>query len=332
MLRRRSPKRIRGQVSPQAQATAELVFAGVLWGFGFIATVWALGAMAPLSLTGWRFVVAAVIGFAICWARPSIRRHLSKEQFWLAAPPGLLLAALLVFQTWGLKYTTATKSSFITTLYVLMVPLLESTWLKRRLSLVHYIAVAAALVGTLFICDLPGELSGELASELAGERTLGASDEASRAALAKLGLNLGDLLTFIASVFASIHIVWFGVIQRKIKDPFVFNTFQSFWAGVIPLMLALAFEPLPNLHASTQAWIGFLSLSLGSTLIAFALQVRAQKILSPSLASLLFLLESPFATFFAVLFLSESLQTHQWLGAGLILLAAGLSTAIATED
>jgi drug/metabolite transporter (DMT)-like permease len=303
MLRRRLAKHIPGQVSPQAQATAELVLAGVLWGFGFVATVWALGAMAPLALTGWRFVIAASIGFLICWLRPGFRRHLSREQFWLAAPPGLLLAALLVFQTWGLKFTTATKSSFITTLYVLMVPILESTWLRRKLSMVHYFAVAAALIGTLLICDLPGEL----------------------------GLNRGDLLTFIASVFATVHIVWFGVIGNRIKDSFVFNTFQSFWAGVIPLLLTFALEPMPDLHAPGQAWFGFVFLALGSTLVAFALQIHAQKVLSPSLASLLFLLESPFATLFAVLLLSESLQSHQWLGAGLILLAAGLSTGIATE-
>jgi len=298
----------------RAQATAELVGAGVLWGFGFIATIWALTAMEPLALTGWRFVAASLASFAICFAFPGLRSHLSREQFWLAAPPGLLLSGLLLFQTWGLKYTSATKSSFITTLYVLMVPLLESFWFKRRLERTHYFAVGFALVGTMLICDLVGEI---LEPSAAGGR---------------VSLNVGDFLTFLCAVLASVHILWLGHVGPRVRDPFVFNTYQSVWAGLVPLVLSLFLEPLPRLDSSWKAWAGFLTLAFGSTLIGFALQIRAQRVLSPSLASLLFLLESPFATLFAFVILGETLHTYQWIGGGMILLAAGVSTALVTED
>jgi drug/metabolite transporter (DMT)-like permease len=200
----------------------------------------------------------------------------------------------------------------------LIVPVLERLWLKRFVPRMHYVYVLVALIGVALICDLPGELTG------------GATGTDPR-----LRWNFGDLLTLICSFAASFHIVWFGRIHSKIGNAFVFNNFQSFWACIIPLAASFAFEPMPTAilapSFSGQPIIGFLMLAIGSTLIAFTLQVRAQKVISPSLASLLFLLESPFATLFAIYFLGESLHTEQWVGAGLILTAAGLSTVFAVE-
>jgi drug/metabolite transporter (DMT)-like permease len=301
-------------ISRSKSAVLELAFAGALWGFGFIAAVWALRSMGPMAITGWRFTVAAVIGFTIVGLRPSLRSHLTREQFWLACVPGMLICATLVFQTWGLRYTTATKSSFITTLYVLIVPVLERLWLKRHVPRMHYLFVIIALIGVALICDLAGEFTGGI----------NGTDP-------RLRWNFGDLLTLICSFAASVHIIWFGRINQKIGDSFVFNNFQSLWACAIPLVASFALEPAPTPNLSDLSMIGFLMLAIGSTLIAFALQVRAQKVISPSLASLLFLLESPFATLFAIYFLGESLRTGQWVGAGLILAAAGLSTVFAAE-
>jgi drug/metabolite transporter (DMT)-like permease len=310
------------------RAAFELTFASVLWGFGFIAAVWALDVMGPLSLTGWRFFIAAFVGLGISLLVPSLRRQATPQQFMLAAIPGLLLCLTILLQTWGLLYTTATKSGFITTIYVLIVPLLEFIFLKRPLAKKHFIYVALGLIGVALICDLPAEINGSQAAAMAAA--------APQLAL-KLRWNFGDLLTLGCAIVASFHIVYFGKIQKRIGSAFVFNNFQSIWACVLPLSLAMFFEgPIligaHGLHFMSPSLIGFCSLAFGSTLIAFALQVRAQKILSPSLASLLFLLESPFATLFAVYFLGEKLKTSQWVGAGLILLAAGLSTALATED
>jgi drug/metabolite transporter (DMT)-like permease len=81
----------------------------------------------------------------------------------------------------------------------------------------------------------------------------------------------------------------------------------------------LIFEPTPRPSLTDLSLVGLFSLTFGSTLIAFAFQVKAQKILSPSVVSLLFLLEAPFATFFGLLFLGEELRSDQWLGAALIL-------------
>lgn len=304
-------------------AALELVFAGALWGFGFVAAVWALRVMGPLTVTALRFVIAIAAGFTIAFLVPSLRRHLSLSALNLALIPGLLLSSLLILQTWGLQYTTATKSSFITTLYVLFVPILERLLLKRSLPRFHLPLVALALGGVALICDIPGTLAGEIRNS---------------------SWNRGDLLTLLCAIAASAHILWFAVIRDRIEEPFTFNLMQSLWAGAAPLSLALWLEqPWSTLESLMPAslmkergdsligLIGLLSLALGSTLVAFTLQVRAQKVISPTLASLLFLLESPFATLFAIHLLGESLRTEQWVGAGLIMIAVVVSTIFDSE-
>lgn len=295
------------------QAVIELVFAAALWGFGFVGAVWALRSMGPIAITGWRFAIAAAVGFSIMAFSKQMRASVTSEMIRLAAVPGFLIATMLILQTWGLKYTTATKSGFITTLYVLIVPLIESFWFKKKIGRLHIAAVTMALLGVALICNLPGEI-------------MGTSDGTSNS------WNIGDLLTLLCAVAGSFQIIWFGLISHKISDSFVFNNFQSLWAGVPALLLAFMIEPVTMPNWSDHSLTGLLVLGLGSSLIAFALQIKAQKILSPSFASLLFLLESPFATLFGIALLGESLQTMQWFGAGLILLAAGLSTALGSKE
>ncbi len=283
------------------QAIAELVFAGLFWGFGFVATVWALQEIGPFAVSTLRFGAAAAILLALVLCRKEWRRHLTGAQAGLAFLPGLFLALTLVFQIWGLRYTTATKSSFITTLYVLVVPALERWFLNRRLHRLHWLFAAIALVGTALIC---GFQAGDW--------------------------NVGDLLTLACMLAASFQILWFGRIAARIDSAMTFNFWQIAW-GFALCLPTLFFEPGALLPRGPLAWSGMASTILGSTVIAFALQIRAQKVLSPSVASLLYLLESPFATLFAIAILGERLAPSQWLGAGLILVSVAAAAWMSSQ-
>lgn len=284
---------------PRTQLIAffELLFAAALWGFGFIAAIWTLESFSPLGITASRFVVAALAGCVIMLF-PRLRSGFQKREFLSAAIPGILISGVLILQTWGLKYTSATNSSFITTLYVVIVPLFEMAILRRKLHPLHGVFVLVALVGTGLIVGLQFDQ-----------------------------FNWGDLLTLLCAIIAAFHIFYLGLISSRIQNAFAFNTFQSFWAG----LLALIFIPLIDgphfMPITNHAIIGLCSLAFGSTLIAFFLQVKAQKVLSPSLSSLLFLMESPFATMFAVVILHETISGMQAWGA-LLIFAAALGASI----
>jgi len=303
-----------------------LVFASSLWGFGFVAVVWALEAMSPLEVTGWRFAIAMALGLLYL----KIRRRDLWTQVGLAAWPGFLVAGTVMLQTWGLQYTTATKSGFLTCLYVLIVPLLEAVTGRQKLQLRTLICAAIALIGVGFMTGL--------------DQALGFSQPATNISpelLAKMRLNWGDVLTLGCALAASGHIIAVGRSVEKARqltgrelDSFRFNVHQSIWAGLPLLALTLPIfgvnvSPLgdqahtwPIASAWAAGWkpiAGLLMLAIGSTLIAFALQVRAQKSLNPSLASLIFLLESPFAAIFAFWLLGETLGGPQLFGAALIM-------------
>ncbi len=276
------------------RAGAELTVASVFWGFGFIAALWALKSMGPLWITGLRFTTAFLftLPIMILWGGRKDFLHL-RDNFKLSFWPGIFLALTIVFQTWGLLYTTATNSGFITTLYVLFVPMLEAFLFRKRLELIHFLLVVVALGGTALICQWH-------ASQW----------------------NFGDFLTLLCALASTAQIVTISRLATKISSPFFFNNFQAFWAGTFSLILALIFEPFRLNNVTPLPITGFLFLLFGSTLVAFFIQVRAQRVLSANSASLICLLESPFAALFAFWLLEERLTLSQWSGAMLIFFSA----------
>ena len=277
---------------PSTRAIAELIFAGILWGFGFIGTVWALRFLGPSAILFYRFAIAFVAGLVLLFIFGTSKSVLLSE-LKLTFIPGVFLWLTLFFQTTGLQYTTAINSSFITTLYVILVPILRAIVSKERLHWFHWLCVGMAILGTALMVNLQ-----------------------------KMSvLNWGDLLTLLCALFAAIHILSVGQRTLRTKNDFAFNVFQSMWIAALAL-LTWPWTSRWSLNSlDSKAWIGILSLGFGSSLIAFYLQVRSQKKISPSVVSLLFLLESPFSCFFAYLFLQEKLEPVQWLGAAFILAA-----------
>lgn len=277
----------------------ELLFAAVFWGFGFIAVLWCLKEIGPSEITFMRMMIGFSIGALL---QVLFRSRLEwKSALSLSFWPAVFLTGTLIFQTFGLQYTTATKSGFITTLYVVMVPVIDALWQRHRIGSQTWGLVVLALIGTSLIMKLEFN-----------------------------SLNVGDLLTLVCAVFASMHIIAVGKMSTKTRHPFLFNTMQSFWVALLVLPLIKPNHLVPKmmdfLSWSPKAIIGLLSLALGSTVFAFYLQVRAQAHLSATVSSILFLLESPFAMIFAVFLLGESLTNMEAVGATLIFIAAFLAS------
>lgn len=275
------------------KATFELIFAGALWGFGFVAAVWALQAFTPVETLVLRFIIASAFGEIIYLLIKGPKFSSLRSEMLQALPAGLLLGSMLLLQTIGLQYTSATKSGFITSLYVILVPLLNSWFFRTSSDWRNYALAFVALGGTLLLID--GSLSD---------------------------INQGDIWTLACSVAAAFHIIYIGRISKKVGNAFRFNNFQSIWCLLVLLPLLLTQDKVQLTSSEWKPWLGILALGLGSSLIAFYLQIRSQRILSDATASMLFLLESPFAAFFGYLLLNENLNTWQTSGAGIILISS----------
>ncbi|MFS4457560.1 DMT family transporter [Bdellovibrio sp. HCB2-146] len=275
------------------RAALELVFAGALWGFGFVAAIWALTAFTPYETMVYRLLIATVVGEFLYLIFRGPRLTGMWADLKLALPAGLILGSMLLTQTIGLQYTTATKSGFITALYVILVPLMNTWFFKNPSSWKSYLLAAVALFGTALLVN--ADLSD---------------------------INPGDLWTLACAVLASFHIIYIGKVSNIIGNAFRFNNFQSFWACLISVPFLINQESITVMTDSWKAWTGILMLGIASSVIAFYLQIRTQKILSDTTASMLFLLESPFAALFGFLILSEHLRPIQIAGAVAIMFAS----------
>jgi drug/metabolite transporter (DMT)-like permease len=281
-------------------ASFELIFAALLWGFGFIGAVWALRSWDASQLVFLRFFFGAVLGFVIAafGAQPSRKEFwwLVRASFW----PAFWLSGMMIFQTWGLQSTTATKSVFITTLYVVLVPFMETLWRRKALPWALWSFVGLSLFGVFLIID-PSWNDG---------------------------WNKGDLLTMICAFAGAAQIMAVDRVSASIEKSFLFNCLQSTWGFLLtlPFLYFSKDSLIPAVMPSPLAWAGLITLCVGSTMIAFYLQVKAQKVLSPTVSSLFFLLESPFALVFAFWLLQERLTIRQGVGAVLVLLSALLAT------
>lgn len=280
-------------------AIIELILAALFWGWGYVAMKWALVDFSFAEITFIRFMGA----FLLMAPRFHFKTHSSNAllAFW----PGLFLGATLLLQTAGLLYTTATKSAFISTLYALFVPIIGIVLDKKFPTLLFLIALALTLLGSALLVELQAGL---------------------------IGVGPGELLTLGGALAAALQIYLIGYISKKIERPFVFNLWCCFWTGLIAFAL-LNFLPdhgwfnfISNVkQASAQSWFALLSMILFSTIAAFYWQVKNQKIISANLASLIFLMESPFAFLLAKQFLGETVSLYQLFGMYLILMGVSLA-------
>jgi drug/metabolite transporter (DMT)-like permease len=283
------------------RATIELIFAGAIWGFGFIATQWALAVWTPVGLLVLRFLGAWSFGELVhlLWRTKSTApsSYSAKSDLFLALPAGLMLGSFLLLQTLGLQYTSATKSGFITTLYVIFVPVLNGFFFKKKSSTKIILPIALACFGTFLLLDMSWNAFAEK-------------------------INEGDLWTLASAIIAALQIIYVGRISQKVQNAFRWNNFQFLWA-LVPILPFLVWnQEFQRNEMDMKAVVGIFILAAACSVIAFSFQIRAQKVLSDTTASMLFLLESPFAFLFAFLLLGDRLNGFQSLGAFLIVGAA----------
>lgn len=283
-----------------------LVIAGIIWGLSFTCVKWALVDFTTTQLLFWRFFTAFILGETAFFL---INKKLWKDShsdILLSLKPGLFLGVSLLFQIHGLHYTTATNSGFITSLYVILIPFISILLFKTKIKLAHFIFAALAFTGMTFLLDMHSST---------------------------LSLNKGDLLTLGSAITAAFQIIYIGLTAPKAKNTFRYNNYQTFWCMlvVIPFFIFENYQKQISIwpkSTSAMSILGLGLLILFVSIIAFYLQVQAQKKLSTTTASMLCLLEAPFSFIFASLLIGETLVGLQIVGAILILASSALSVYV----
>ena len=129
-----------------------LISAALVWGLAFVAQKNAAGSIGVFSYIMCRSVVTCAVLIPLCLIRgrglkryapmgPALRRGLVM---------GVLTFGAISLQQWGMEYTSASKSGFVTALYIVLVPLL-GLFFGKKPGLKVWLAVAIALTGAALL-------------------------------------------------------------------------------------------------------------------------------------------------------------------------------------
>lgn len=286
-------------------STIMLFVASIIWGFAFAAQD-AASEMGAFTLGFARSLIAGVflIGVIVVFDKlsGSERRLFSRKGIdvnKIEIISGVIIGTILVvasaFQQKGINAgTDGGKAAFITALYVILVPIYALA-LKKNAPINVWLSVAIAVVGFYFLC-------------IKNDFSIAAS----------------DLLVIAASAIFPIHILTIDHFSPKC-DGIRMSLVQFLTATVINLVMAIFTEGASEFALIIPNILPLLFLGIGSSGIAYTLQILGQKGVNPAAASIILSLESVFGIIGTALFLGQTLTPREYLGCGIVLVAVILS-------
>jgi drug/metabolite transporter (DMT)-like permease len=280
--------------SRHVQADLALVLITFVWGSTFTIVKQSLDHASPVLFVALRFWVATA---ALVAAMPGQIAKIPRRTLGRGLLLSMVLMGGFVFQTMGLRSTSPSYSAFITSLSVLLVPLLGLMVFRHRPRIQTVAGVLLATSGLFLLL-------------------MGA---------AELKMRSGEALTLVCAVMFACQILLLG---RFVSTSDYRQLMFLQVAGTAVLCTLLA----PVLESPFIAWNTTVVLNLGMTGIlatAFALFVQAwaQRYTSASHAALIFSLEPFFAVLFAYWILGQILTAREWLG-GILILAGILASEL----
>lgn len=284
-----------------------LTLASLLWGLAFVAQE-KVGGVPPFALGFGRSVLATAFLAAIIpifdKVKKSERRLFSSHGVGLnrfeitgGILSGVFLALASALQQMGInRGTDSGKAAFITALYVVIVPIYALV-LKKRAPLNVYLGVAIATVGFYFLCIDVG--SG-------------------------FSIQPSDLLVVGSALLFPIQIIAIAVFSVR-SDGARMSLVQFATASVVNAIFALILEGGIDISALLSHALPVVYLGIGSSGIAYTLQIIGQRGVDPSAASVLLSLESVFGALATAIILGTYLSPVEYLGCAIILAAVILT-------
>jgi drug/metabolite transporter (DMT)-like permease len=279
------------------KADLTLLLVAVIWGSAFVAQRIA-GQMGSVYLfNGARYLLAAAVVLPFI-----IKANKFSAVSYPAYPPAqykwMLIAGFVLFlgsafQQVGVVYTSAGNAGFITSLYVVLVPVVLFIGWREKAHWLSMVAVGLAGAGA-FLLSTGG----------------------------KLEIHPGDLIELLGALFWTFHVIILGKYASRF-EALSFSVGQLMVCGLLNLIIGLFSErsmPLNLPLLGSIAYTAFFSLGL-----CYTLQVWAQRHTPPADAALILSLESVFAVLSGSIVLNERLSVIQVLGCAMIFIAVLLS-------
>jgi drug/metabolite transporter (DMT)-like permease len=282
-------------------ADISLLFVAFIWGATFVLVQNAISILEPFSFNAVRFFLAACFLF-LCLPLMKQRREMRMHKSLLIAgiSMGVMLFSGYALQTFGLLYTTSSKTGFITGLSVVLVPTFAFLFFKQKLKPNGILGVIAATIG-LYLLTISGDVN----------------------------VNKGDVLVFFCAISFALHIILTG--KFTVKFPSLpLTVIQISSVAILSGCSAFLFEDWTKMFnfsviSNTKVIIALLITSLLATAFAFFIQTMFQKYTTPTRVALIFAMEPVFAAITAYYWADERLSNNALAGCVLIFLGMVLT-------
>lgn len=282
-----------------------MLVAAAIWGFAFSAQK-AAADVPAFTLVFARSLLGTVFLFFLIMVLDKLmkngRRLVSKKgldftkvEIIGGVACGIVLSAASVLQQSGIvNGTDAGKAAFITALYVVLVPVFGLV-LKRRVPIDDWISVGIAIVGFYLLCIKDN-----------------------------LTLEASDALVLLCAIVFTIHILVIDHFSPRC-DGVRMSCIQFAVVTVVTLVCSLIFESPINLPSIGAAIGPIMMLGIGSSGIAYTLQIVAQRNINPAVGSIIMSLESVFGVIGAAVVFNEQMTDREYLGCAIVFVAVLLS-------
>lgn len=295
----------------RTSALGGLLLVSIIWGATFTVTQYILNLGISVEiLLCLRFSLGTLaLGLILLGFRQNIDTYSLHKGLWL----GIICALIFWLQTDGLKHTTATKSGFITGLYVIFTPVV-AIFLGDRMNRNHWLGAFIAIAGLSLLIYDPNESWG--------------------------GWSLGETETLLSAILIGVHIALMARYSKRanslvlaLVQVFIialcmgllagFRTTKSEWASMHSLLL------------TSTLWIPLAYLALLATALSFWLQSELQAHVSATEAGIIFSLEPVIGAFIAasgwIPGIQDQLTKTAIIGAGVIMAGIIISQMKVTQ-
>ncbi len=269
-----------------------LLAASFFWGTTFVAQILGMEGLGPYTYAAARFALGVLFIGALWFLyrdkRAEQRRAGTfRSGFRAGIPVGLAMFVGVTLQQVALLYTTAGKTAFISTVYIVLVPL-TAVLLGQRVRAVQWGGAVLAFAGVYFL-------------SAHGETTI----------------NTGDLLVLVCSFFWMAQILLIDRYARAV-DAIELCFMQMIVCTIGSAVLAAIYESF----AWSDIWsaaVPILYAGLFSCGVAYTCQILGQAYVEPTQAAILMSTEAIFAAVAGWIVLGETMSGVQLLGCALLL-------------
>jgi drug/metabolite transporter (DMT)-like permease len=255
-------------------------------------------AVPALAISFWRTGLGAVgVGAVAVTRHRAVLGRLARREWVRSGFAGVMLAGHFGAWVSSLKLTSVASATALVSLqvaWVVVLARLSGRTIDRRV----WVGLTLSLAGVLVVSGVDGTISLEAVG--------------------------GDLLAMAGGMFGAVYVTVGGQVREYTTT--TAYTFVCYFACAVTLALACAVGHIQLTGFDGRSWMLIIAVTLSAQLLGHSVFNHLLAVMSPTLVSMLLLLEVPGAALLAAVFLGQAPPIAVYAGVGLI--CAGLALVV----